>query len=455
MNCKICNNKFKNKRSFIQHLWQSHLMKFYDYLINICKIKHPICRYCKEKPVKFDRAKFNKYCSFECSHKASRKYMKKYYEEHPEEILKMSEKISKIKNVPEIKEQISKTSKEIWKNKSDKEKEIQLRGYNNKETIEKRRNTLINTWKNISLEEKKKWIRGLRSNESKSQNEVQEFVESLGINTIKNYRELGFEIDIFLPEYNIGIEYNGLYWHSIYSGKKNKNYHKNKYEQCRKNGIRLIQIFDDEWQNKKEILKSKLKNILNKSNNEKIYARKCIIKEINDSKILYNFYNKNHIQGQAYGDINIGLYYNNNLVASMSFITGKLYRKKENKLFELNRYTTDNNYNIVGGAGKLLKYFIRNYNPQNIYSFADLRYTNFDNNLYEKLGFKLDKIMPPNYYYTKNYKKRLTKYSFAKKNLKKRFPEIYSDIKSEWQIMKEAGYDIIWDCGKLRYILTF
>lgn len=423
MNCKICNREFKNKRSFIQHLWQSHLMKFYNYLINICKIKHPICKYCKEKPVKFTRAKFNKYCSFNCSHKASREYMKQYYMEHPDEVQKLSVKMSKIKNNIEIKNQISKTSKLVWKNKSEKEKQNQLKGIKNKD--------------------------------SQGQNEIENFINLLQINTIKNYRELGFEIDIYLPEYNIGIEYNGLYWHSGWGiNKLNKNYHKNKLNKCKKEGIRLIQIFDDEWQNKREILKSKLKNILNKSDNNKIYARKCIIKEIHDNRLIYNFYNNNHIQGQTYGDVNLGLFHNNKLMAIMSFIEGKLYRKKKIKLFELNRYATNINYNIIGGAGKLLNYFIKNYNPDNIYSFADLRYTSFDDNLYEKLGFKLDKIIPPNYYYTKNYKKRLTKYSFSKRNLKKRFPEIYSDEKSEWQIMKDAGYDIIWDCGKLRYILN-
>lgn len=421
MKCKICNKEFKNKRSFIQHLWQFHDVKFYDYIIHICKIKHPICRYCKENLVKFDRAKFNKYCSQSCAHKSSREYMRQYYIKHPEEVIKLSEKITIIKNEPKTKLKISETSKRIWSAKTDAEKLIQMGG--------------------------------IKDKESKSQNEVQEFIESLGITCDKNYRKLGFEIDIFVPDYNIGIEYHGLYWHSKWAGNKSSGYHKNKMIECEKNGIRLIQIFDDEWQNKQDILKSKLKNIFNKNTNiEKIYARNCVVKEVKDNKIVYEFYNNNHIQGQMYGDVSLGLYYNDVLVSMVSFIHSKLYREKDDTIFELNRFATNINYRVVGGFGKLLKYFTKYYAPKKIYSFADLRYVSVKDNVYKTLGFNLIKILKPDYQYT-NYKKRIMKYSFSKSNLRIKFPETYSDQKSEWQIMKELGYDIVWDCGKLKYEL--
>ena len=118
------------------------------------------------------------------------------------------------------------------------------------------------------------------------------------------------------------------------------------------------------------------------------------------------------------------------------------------KVLELNRYATDNKLSIVGGAGKLLSYFVKKYNPAKIYSFADLRYTDKNNNLYEKLGFELTNTLGPDYFYMKGYKKRLYKFQFSKRDLVR---QGFDPNMSEWEIMKSRGYDRIWDCGKLKY----
>jgi len=85
-----------------------------------------------------------------------------------------------------------------------------------------------------------------KSNISTYEIEIKNFLKSKNIEYEINDRKIlkGKEIDIYIPEYNLAIEFNGLYWHSeIY---KDKNYHLNKTEECLKNNIQLIHIFEDE-----------------------------------------------------------------------------------------------------------------------------------------------------------------------------------------------------------------
>ena len=129
---------------------------------------------------------------------------------------------------------------------------------------------------------------------------------SLPCEVITNNRNIisPYEIDIYLPEYKLAIEYCGLYWHSeLY---KDKNYHLNKLQLCEEKGIRLITIFEDEWLENEELVKEKLLNIIGKSEKKRLYARKCEIVTVNkkDKKI---FLNENHIQGDGKSSVNIGL----------------------------------------------------------------------------------------------------------------------------------------------------
>lgn len=194
------------------------------------------------------------------------------------------------------------------------------------------------------------------------------------------------EIDIYLPDLNLGFEMNGIYWHS--DKFKENNYHVEKLERCESLGINLINIFEDDWMFKKDIVCSRVRSII-KMSSYKIYARKCIIKEINAS-IKNKFMNDNHIHGDIKSDINYGLYYNNELISIMAF--NKLDNKYE---WELVRYCPLKNHNITGGPSKLLKHFITNHNPKNIISYADRCWSN--GNMYKKIGFKLSHKTSPSY----------------------------------------------------------
>jgi len=257
------------------------------------------------------------------------------------------------------------------------------------------------------------------------------------------------EIDIFIPELSLAVEYNGLYWHSEKSGKMN-DYHINKTKLCNELGIRLIHIFSDEWILKEEIIKQKLISIITKPKN-RIYARKCIIKEITP-KQKNDFLNSYHIQGEDRSSIKLGLFYNDNLVGVMTFSKPRISlgsKSYKNNSFELSRFALS--LNVIGGASKLLKFFIKNHTPSHIYSYSDNRYSDPNNNMYLKIGFIKTNSSKPGYFYTKDFQKRLHRFNFNKGILKKMGCDV--ENKTEKEIMNELGYTRIWDCGTTRYDL--
>lgn len=297
---------------------------------------------------------------------------------------------------------------------------------------------------------------------SKAEKEICEILTLNNIDYIKNDRIIldGFEVDICIPDKKLVIEYNGVYYHSEKNGKKHPRYHIDKLQLANEKGYSMIQIFEDEWLFNKEMVINKILHILGVNNKEKIYARKCEIREINNSFEKNCFLNINHIQGEDKSNYHYGAYYKNNLVAVMTFDNNRQLSKEKlhnEDLYELKRFATNINYSVIGIGSKLFKFFLKDKNPKRVISFADLRWTiNIKDNLYNKIGFKLDKILRHDYYYIKFsgiYKnKRLHKFGFGKKRLKQLYPEIYDDNKTEWEIMQEAGFDRIWDCGKLKYV---
>ena len=286
---------------------------------------------------------------------------------------------------------------------------------------------------------------------SKSELEIKDFIESGGLGC-KNDRHIlnGKEIDIYIPQKKIGIEYNGNKWHSEWFGGKDKHYHLSKLEECRKNGIGLITIFEDEYELHKEIVLNKIAHILNikNTNKSKIFARKCVIKEIYSFE-AEEFLNKNHIQGFVKSTLFFGAFYNEKLIGVMSFL------KQQNDNWELTRFASDINTICCGIGGKLFKYFTKHYAYNQIKSFADRRWTlNENDNIYIKLGFKIQGFTKPNYtYFNSNVDrfKRFHKFNFRKAKLLKKFPNLDPRL-TETEMAKELGYDRIWDCGLIKYV---
>lgn len=249
------------------------------------------------------------------------------------------------------------------------------------------------------------------------------------------------ELDVYLPQKKVAIEFDGLYWHSEQCG-KSVDYHINKTLMCEQQGIQLIHIFEDEWLNKQEIVKDRIKSILG-IYDKKIYARKCQIVEL-DAKSANKFLNCNHLQGSDNSSIRYGLYYESELVSVMSF--GKP-RFNKNYDWEMIRFCNKIGYKVIGGASKLLNCFRRTHNGS-ILSYSDRRYSN--GRLYETLGFCLIAKTTPNYWYFKG-NVRLSRYQCQKHKLKKLLGSNYSDNLSESENMLVSNWAKVYDCGNLVY----
>jgi very-short-patch-repair endonuclease len=280
---------------------------------------------------------------------------------------------------------------------------------------------------------------------------LQDFLSKNGIEFSPNRQLLiGKEIDLLIEEKRIGIEFDGLKWHTEWFGKKDRNYHCDKTNRCNEKGYGLIHIFEDEYVNKKEIVLNKLKHLLHLNYNlPKISGRKIQIREIYkyDAQMFLEQY---HIQGFSSSTVYLGGFYDNELIAVMAFKHGNV----KNPNWELTRFATNFNYIYQGVGSKMFKYFIKTYNPNIIVSFADRRWTPWqDNNLYVKLGFELESINKPDYrYYNEQIDKykRIHKMAFNKKVLSHKYG--FPLTMTETEMAKELGYDRIWDCGLFKYV---
>ena len=283
------------------------------------------------------------------------------------------------------------------------------------------------------------------STKSGQENLIYNFIkENYNGNILRNKRGIikPKELDIYLPDLKLAIEFNGLYHHNELV--VNKKYHFNKTESCEKQGIQLIHIYEDDWIYRQKIIESRILNLLGKTPN-KIYARKCIIKEVDDSKL---FLETNHLQGFTISKIKLGLFYNNELVSLMTF--GKQRKsmgsKSKENVYEMLRFCNKLNTSVIGGADKLFKYFINAYKPVEVISYADRSWSQGD--LYYKLGFLLIHKTEPNYYYVVDgFRKH--RFNFRKDKLVR---EGYDKSKSEHEIMLERGIYRIYDSGSLKFI---
>lgn len=259
---------------------------------------------------------------------------------------------------------------------------------------------------------------------------------------ITSYKIEGKEIDIFLPEINVGFEFNGLRWHSELF--VNNDHHLNKTMLCKKHNVRLVHIFEDDFDYKLPIVRSIVMNILKTSG--RVYARKTIIKKIIDKNSVKNFLNENHLQGFVNTNINYGLYYKDELVSLMTFMKSRKVLKSNDGEYELVRFCNKVGLSIVGGASKLFKMFIKEYDPKSVLSYCDISWAN--GALYKKLGFKLIGVSNPNYYYVINGKKE-NRINYQKHKLVKKG---YDNNLTEVEIMCGLGYYRIFNCGNEKYL---
>jgi hypothetical protein len=287
-------------------------------------------------------------------------------------------------------------------------------------------------------------INSFSDSEKKLFNFIQDNYKGEILNNIRNI--IGQELDVYLPDLKLAFEFNGLYWHSSYY--RNNDYHYNKTNKCIDNNIRLIHIWEDDWLYKNDIIKSMILNLLGKSN--KIYARDCDIRIVNKQECR-DFLNDNHLQGYVASKVAIGLYHKTELVSIMTFGSLRKCLNQDSKkyYYELLRFCNKKYTIVVGGASKLFKYFLNSSDKiLQIVSYADRSYS--DGNLYKKLGFKLEYITKPNYYYIVN--------GIRKNRLNYRKDKILhltdDKTKTENEIMEDLGFHRVYNSGNFKFIFN-
>ena len=249
------------------------------------------------------------------------------------------------------------------------------------------------------------------------------------------------EVDIYIPDYKFGIEFNGNYWHcdlqlkyQDHGGRSRT--HQQKSLDAEKSGVFIFNIFEYEWLNldNKEKIVKRIKHILKKDCNYKIPAKKCVVKKISAEE-KKKFLNQNHIQGNDRSKIALGLFYNNELIACMTFVSPKTKKYT----WELSRFCCKKEYTIQGAASKLFKYFLTNFCLDNttIVSYNDIGKTT--GKIYALLGFKLQSVNPPNYIWI----------NFSTGDIRTRYQEQKGGEKER---MHSLGYHRICDCGTKTWV---
>lgn len=286
--------------------------------------------------------------------------------------------------------------------------------------------------------------------DSYPERELYNFISSIYHGTIiKNNRKIlkGKELDIYLPELNLAFEFNGIYWHSELN--KPRYYHQEKSLLCLEQGIELIHVWEDDWDYNSQAIKEFIKSKIGLSST-KIGARKCIVKEV-DNSTAYNFLNDYHIQGGVKNGKNIGLFFNDELVEIMTF--GKLRKnmggEHKDGHYEIYRVCSKHDCNIQGGFSKLLKYLEDIYDPTKIITYANLEYT--IGNVYKKNGFIQESISKPVYTWVVEGR-RMYRSHFMKSKLEEC---IDNPNLTEADVMYGRGCWRCWDCGKIKFIKTY
>ena len=285
---------------------------------------------------------------------------------------------------------------------------------------------------------------------SRPEREICDFLTSIGLTVEQGNKTIlgGRHIDLYIPGHRLGIELDGLLWHSeLRNPDRAGSYHRCKTDDALAKGIRLVHFWDCEWDRKRDIVKSMLRSMLGLTG-RRIYARKCRVSEIPRDEAA-SFYGLNHLQGGVTATVHLGLYHREELVSAMSFT------RSPSGSWSLVRFASVLESVVVGGFSKLFSRFVNDYSPGEVVSFGDLRWVDRGSNVYLRNGFRMDKLIPPAYHYVVDgYKGLSHRFNFRRAALARMFGENFDHGKTEWENMRDNGFDRVWDCGLVRFVWT-
>ena len=282
------------------------------------------------------------------------------------------------------------------------------------------------------------------STTSTSEHEIRYFISDLynGVIEKKNRKMIyPLELDIYIPEKKIGIEYDGLYWHSELEGKF-KEYHLNKTTECNKKGIRLIHIFEDEWEKHNESIKSMLRMIFGMKETVKLNGNETIY-NINE-KDFEKFHENNSIELFKESDEYYALEDVNGTILSAISVS------VINEGIHISSFCNINGLYSIDHLKKCVSFLKNKYDNRNILYRIDRKNDILER--YSDLGLKFEtRIISPQFWYLKNgceFRYWNTDYEKIKKTLK-----LFDETKTEYENMTMNKYTRIWDCGYFEIII--
>jgi hypothetical protein len=282
------------------------------------------------------------------------------------------------------------------------------------------------------------WLKDedLYKRSSSVEQDVLKFIQDNYRGIVKKHRIGRTELDIFIPDLKLAIEVNGVFYHSDLF--KEREYHENKKKLCEEHGIKLIHLYECDWEEKRDIIESYLQLCLGKVK-KKIYARRCNVVELSKNFKIKSFLNENHIQGFCPSSVRLGLEYEGEIVSVMTFANPRFNLNYE---YELTRFCTKKGVQVVGGFSKCFKTFIKTFNPESILSYCNRDY--FDGTVYEKTNFTFKGLSAFSYFYSKDLK-RYNRVKFQKHKLKNLLKDFDPTLTAR-ENMRKHNYLVIYGC---------
>lgn len=260
--------------------------------------------------------------------------------------------------------------------------------------------------------------------------------------SVRRFRKAGVnELDAFVPSMNIAIEANGVFFHS--ERFRSPEYHREKTAACEALGIRLIQVWQDDWEQKRDIVERLLARKLGVSSERRVAARKTVAEILTPTEAR-PFLEHNHIQGASSASYYLGLRDDaGNLVAAMALKR----TDAAGKVLRLERYATS--AIVPGGHSKLVSFAERVLPDwEQLITFADAEVS--DGSLYEATGWVKDGIIRPDYRYLVG-NKRVHKFSYRLARFRSDPGLLYREGMTERELADLNGLNRVWDSGKVRY----
>ena len=249
------------------------------------------------------------------------------------------------------------------------------------------------------------------------------------------------ELDIYLPKHRIAIEYNGVYWHN--ESIKGRLYHQEKAKLCYDQGIRLIQLWDHDVNQKWPVVRSMIRQAIGKSH-VRIYARSCSVESV-DPSVAAQFFVRNHLKGNAGASVHLGLWFDDTLVSCMTFARPKFSNDHQ---WEIIRLASKRGYSVVGGASRLFTAFLRQYEPTSVMTYADLM--TGTGAVYTELGMTQYGVTEPGYCWVFNGQ-LLPRYRAQKHKLSALLGTKFHSNLSERQNMERVGAYRVYDAGNAKF----